>query len=112
MQRQATDLPWRDIAHLTFHRGAKIWLSSWYVSVSGWLIWQEDDYSYIMAEALADRLAEAFAEVLHKITRRELWGYAADEQLSSDDLLKVKYQGTSSPLPPSPPSPPRSLQGP
>lgn len=54
---------------------------------------QEDDYSYIMAEALADRLAEAFAEVLHKITRRELWGYAADEALSSDDLLKVKYQG-------------------
>lgn len=46
-----------------------------------------------MAEALADRLAEAFAEVLHRITRRELWGYAADEQLSADDLLKVKYQG-------------------
>eukprot|EP00775_Hariotina_reticulata_P002950 gene2950-3235_t len=52
-----------------------------------------DDYSYIMAEALADRLAEAFAEKLHEIVRRKLWGYAADEQLSVDDMLKVKYQG-------------------
>jgi len=46
-----------------------------------------------MAEALADRLAEAFAEKLHEITRRELWGYAAAERLSVDDMLKVKYQG-------------------
>jgi 5-methyltetrahydrofolate--homocysteine methyltransferase len=45
-----------------------------------------------MAEALADRLAEAFAEKLHEITRRELWGYAPDEALSVDDMLKVKYQ--------------------
>ena len=52
-----------------------------------------DDYSYIMAEALADRLAEAFAEVLHLKVRKELWGYAPDEDLSPDDLLKVKYQG-------------------
>eukprot|EP00879_Flechtneria_rotunda_P001912 GHRR01002085.1.p1 GENE.GHRR01002085.1~~GHRR01002085.1.p1 ORF type:complete len:831 (+),score=321.20 GHRR01002085.1:401-2893(+) len=52
-----------------------------------------DDYSYIMAEALADRLAEAFAEKLHELVRRELWGYAPDEQLSVDDMLKVKYQG-------------------
>lgn len=51
-----------------------------------------DDYSYIMAEALADRLAEAFAEKLHELTRRELWGYSPDEQLSVDDMLKVKYQ--------------------
>ena len=51
-----------------------------------------DDYSYIMAEALADRLAEAFAERLHEITRREVWGYAPDEALSVDDMLKVKYQ--------------------
>jgi hypothetical protein len=51
-----------------------------------------DDYSYIMAEALADRLAEAFAEKLHEIVRRKLWGYAADEELSVDDMLKVKYQ--------------------
>jgi 5-methyltetrahydrofolate--homocysteine methyltransferase len=52
-----------------------------------------DDYSYIMAEALADRLAEAFAEKLHEIVRRELWGYSKDEQFDVDDLLKVKYRG-------------------
>eukprot|EP00878_Enallax_costatus_P016413 GHUV01017216.1.p1 GENE.GHUV01017216.1~~GHUV01017216.1.p1 ORF type:complete len:300 (+),score=108.08 GHUV01017216.1:960-1859(+) len=52
-----------------------------------------DDYSYIMAEALADRLAEAFAEKLHELTRQQLWGYAPDEDLSVDDMLKVKYQG-------------------
>jgi 5-methyltetrahydrofolate--homocysteine methyltransferase len=52
-----------------------------------------DDYSYIMAEALADRLAEAFAEKLHELVRREVWGYAADEDLSVDDMLKVKYRG-------------------
>lgn len=51
-----------------------------------------DDYSYIMAEALADRLAEAFAEKLHELVRRELWGYAPDEKISVDDMLKVKYQ--------------------
>lgn len=51
-----------------------------------------DDYSYIMAEALADRLAEAFAEKLHELVRRELWAYAPDENLSVDDMLKVKYQ--------------------
>lgn len=52
-----------------------------------------DDYSYIMAEALADRLAEAFAEKLHEIVRREVWGYSKEESLDVDDLLKVKYQG-------------------
>jgi hypothetical protein len=54
-----------------------------------------DDYSYIMAEALADRLAEAFAEKLHELVRRELWGYAPDENISVDDMLKVKYQVSS-----------------
>ena len=52
-----------------------------------------DDYSYIMAEALADRLAEAFAELLHAQVRKDHWGYAPDESLNADDLLKVKYQG-------------------
>ena len=46
-----------------------------------------------MAEAIADRLAEAFAEVLHGITRRELWAYAPEESLSAEDMLRVKYQG-------------------
>lgn len=47
----------------------------------------------ILAEALADRLAEAFAEKLHEDVRREMWGYAPDERLSCPDLLKVKYRG-------------------
>ena len=51
-----------------------------------------DDYSYIMAEELADRLAEAAAEVLHLEVRREQWGYSKDV----DDLLKVKYRGIRS----------------
>merc|ERR1712100_402599 len=52
-----------------------------------------DDYSYIMAEALADRLAEAFAELLHAEVRKDHWGYAPDESLNAEDLLKVKYEG-------------------
>jgi 5-methyltetrahydrofolate--homocysteine methyltransferase len=52
-----------------------------------------DDYSAILATSLADRLAEAFAETLHKRVRRELWGHAADEALSVEDLIAEKYQG-------------------
>ncbi|MGH7027171.1 methionine synthase [Brevundimonas sp.] len=52
-----------------------------------------DDYSSIMATALADRLAEAFAERLHKEVRTQLWGYAADEATSVQDLIEEKYQG-------------------
>ena len=52
-----------------------------------------DDYSAIMARALADRLAEAFAERLHERVRRELWGYAPDEALTNADLLAERYQG-------------------
>ena len=52
-----------------------------------------DDYNAILATALADRLAEAFAEALHKKVRRELWGYAADETLSVDELIGEKYLG-------------------
>lgn len=70
-----------------------------------------DDYNHIMVDAIADRLAEvwvpvpriiitgitirtqAFAEKLHELLRKELWGYAPDEQLSTDDLLKVRYRG-------------------
>merc|ERR1719181_936113 len=53
----------------------------------------QDDYSFIMAEAIADRLAEAFAEVMHTQVRKELWGYAPDENLSTEDLIKVRYSG-------------------
>jgi 5-methyltetrahydrofolate--homocysteine methyltransferase len=52
-----------------------------------------DDYSAIMLKALADRLAEAFAECLHERVRKDLWGYAADEQLSNTELIKEKYRG-------------------
>ena len=52
-----------------------------------------DDYSAIMLEALADRLAEAFAERLHEKVRRELWGYAPDEHLDMDELVREKYRG-------------------
>ena len=51
-----------------------------------------DDYSSILAKALADRLAEAFAEWLHERVRRE-WGYGSDESLSSDDLIEERYRG-------------------
>jgi 5-methyltetrahydrofolate--homocysteine methyltransferase len=52
-----------------------------------------DDYNAILSTALADRLAEAFAEALHARVRRELWGYAADEKLSVEDLIAEKYTG-------------------
>ncbi|MFN3426096.1 MAG: methionine synthase [Candidatus Thermochlorobacter sp.] len=53
----------------------------------------KDDYNSIMAKALADRLAEAFAEMLHKKIRTEYWGYAPNEQTTNDDLIEEKYQG-------------------
>jgi 5-methyltetrahydrofolate--homocysteine methyltransferase len=52
-----------------------------------------DDYSDIMAKALADRLAEAFAECLHEKVRKEYWGYAKDEQLTNEQLVNEEYSG-------------------
>jgi 5-methyltetrahydrofolate--homocysteine methyltransferase len=52
-----------------------------------------DDYHAILAKALADRLAEAFAERLHERVRREFWGYAPDEDLGNTDLVRERYQG-------------------
>jgi 5-methyltetrahydrofolate--homocysteine methyltransferase len=54
---------------------------------------KHDDYSSILATALADRLAEAFAEKLHELVRRELWGYAPDEALDNASLIAEAYQG-------------------
>jgi 5-methyltetrahydrofolate--homocysteine methyltransferase len=54
---------------------------------------EHDDYSKIMFKALADRLAEAFAEMMHKHVRRQYWGYAADEHLTPAELIGEKYQG-------------------
>ena len=52
-----------------------------------------DDYGRIIFKALCDRLAEAFAEAMHAKVRRELWGYAADETASNEDLIAERYQG-------------------
>ena len=54
---------------------------------------QHDDYNAILLKALADRLAEAFAEHLHQRVRREYWGYAADEALSNEEMIAEKYRG-------------------
>ncbi|KYG73078.1 methionine synthase [Roseivirga echinicomitans] len=52
-----------------------------------------DDYNSIMIKAIADRLAEAFAEAMHAIVRKELWGYAKNETLDNESLIKESYQG-------------------
>lgn len=52
-----------------------------------------DDYNSILLKALADRLAEAFAEMLHEQVRKEFWAYAPEEQLTNEDLIKEKYRG-------------------
>jgi 5-methyltetrahydrofolate--homocysteine methyltransferase len=54
---------------------------------------QLDDYSEIMVKALADRLAEAFAELMHEKVRKEFWGYAKGEKLNTDALIKEEYDG-------------------
>ena len=63
-----------------------------------------DDYSAIMAKILADRLAEAFAERLHEMVRKELWGYDPEEKLTTEELLQVRYRGIR-PAPGYPPCP-------
>jgi 5-methyltetrahydrofolate--homocysteine methyltransferase len=70
-----------------------------------------DDYSAIMLQALADRLAEAFAEHLHLRVRREFWGYAADEGLDNNALIAEKYRGIR-PAPGYPACPEHSEKGP
>ncbi|MBV9454928.1 MAG: methionine synthase [Rubrobacter sp.] len=54
---------------------------------------EHDDYNAIMVQALADRLSEAFAELMHKRVRKEFWAYAADEHLSNEALIKEEYRG-------------------
>ena len=72
---------------------------------------QNDDYNAIMLKALADRLAEAFAELLHARVRREFWGYATDETLDNDALIAEKYRGIR-PAPGYPACPEHSEKGP
>jgi 5-methyltetrahydrofolate--homocysteine methyltransferase len=54
---------------------------------------EHDDYNSIMVKSIADRLAEAFAELMHERVRKEFWGYVADEKLDNESLIKEKYQG-------------------
>jgi 5-methyltetrahydrofolate--homocysteine methyltransferase len=64
--------------------------------IEGWLEKfkdDHDDYSSIMLKALADRLVEAFAELMHERVRKEFWGYASEEHLSKEDLIKEEYMG-------------------
>ncbi|MDM0055297.1 methionine synthase [Variovorax fucosicus] len=70
-----------------------------------------DDYSAIMLKALADRLAEAFAEAMHHRTRTDLWGYATNEGLSNEDMIAEKYRGIR-PAPGYPACPDHSVKGP
>ncbi|VAV96625.1 5-methyltetrahydrofolate--homocysteine methyltransferase [hydrothermal vent metagenome] len=69
----------------------------------------KDDYSAILLKALADRLAEAFAERMHEHVRKDLWGYAADENLDNKALIKEEYQGIR-PAPGYPACPDHSLK--
>ena len=69
-----------------------------------------DDYSSIMLKAIADRLAEAFAECMHERVRKDLWGYASDEALENSDLILEKYQGIR-PAPGYPACPEHTVKG-
>ena len=70
----------------------------------------KDDYSAILLRALADRLAEAFAERMHERVRKDYWGYAADEHFSNDQLIKEAYRGIR-PAPGYPAQPEHSEKG-
>src|SRR5204863_5950827 len=72
---------------------------------------KHDDYGAIMVKALADRLAEAFAELMHMRVRRELWAYAPGEQLSNEDMIAEKYRGIR-PAPGYPACPDHTEKGP
>jgi len=72
---------------------------------------KHDDYNAIMLKAIADRLAEAFTELLHKRVRREFWGYAGDEKLDNEELIAEKYRGIR-PAPGYPACPDHTEKGP
>jgi len=72
---------------------------------------RHDDYGAIMLKALADRLAEAFTELLHRRVRREFWGYAKDETLGNDALIAEQYRGIR-PAPGYPACPDHTEKGP
>jgi 5-methyltetrahydrofolate--homocysteine methyltransferase len=77
--------------------GLNDWMGAFVVTADidneGFSKYKEDDYATIMIRILSDRLAEALAEWLHERIRKEYWGYAKKENISFDDMLKVKYKG-------------------
>jgi len=97
--------------------GVRDWIGAFAVSAGGIerrvaeLEARGDDYNAIMLKVLADRLAEAFAERLHERVRREFWGYAAEERLSSTDLIAERYRGIR-PAPGYPACPDHTAKGP
>jgi 5-methyltetrahydrofolate--homocysteine methyltransferase len=97
--------------------GVRDWIGAFAVSAGGIearvaeLEKRGDDYNAIMLKVLADRLAEAFAERLHERVRREFWGYASDERLSSAELIAERYRGIR-PAPGYPACPDHVAKGP
>ena len=97
--RQQRDQSVPNAALADFVSGSPDWIGGFAVGIHGAdelaseYAAAHDDYSSIMVKALADRLAEAFAEKLHQDVRRQYWGYAQGETLSGDDLIKERYRG-------------------
>src|SRR3546814_5417299 len=88
--RTDTLFPYTTLFRSAFAVTAGIGLDEW---IKREFTAKHDDYSGILAQALADRLAEAFAEHMHERVRKEFWGYAADETLSNDELIAETYRG-------------------
>eukprot|EP01006_Ploeotia_vitrea_P031423 TRINITY_DN63749_c0_g1_i1.p1 TRINITY_DN63749_c0_g1~~TRINITY_DN63749_c0_g1_i1.p1 ORF type:complete len:1254 (-),score=296.46 TRINITY_DN63749_c0_g1_i1:318-4079(-) len=99
VQKENRDEPYLCISDFIAPKGKPDYIGFFAVSVFGAKEMcdkfeaDHDDYSSIMAKALADRLAEAFAEILHEDIRKEHWGYLPDEQLSAEAEIKQEYQG-------------------
>jgi 5-methyltetrahydrofolate--homocysteine methyltransferase len=79
--------------HLDYIGGFAVTAGDGAGEYAAWFEKQNDDYSAIMVKALADRFAEAFAEYAHELVRKRIWGYAADEKLDIEGLIREQYQG-------------------
>ncbi|ANI88110.1 methionine synthase [Arachidicoccus ginsenosidimutans] len=97
--KKAKDQPNLSLADFLPPSGGRGALGAFAVTIQGIekhierFVAEHDDYNKIMLQALSDRLVEAFAELLHKKVREDFWGYAKDEDLSNEDLIKEKYVG-------------------
>jgi 5-methyltetrahydrofolate--homocysteine methyltransferase len=98
-EKETDDVPYMSQADFIAPIGYKDYMGMFAVSCFGcddlvkYYENENDDYSKIMVQALADRFVEAFAEYVHREIRLKIWGYAPDEQLNETDLLKIKYHG-------------------